>query len=91
MRNFSNLNTSSNFSASLLEIFLTNAFVKILAKVNMVFNLHKFLIYVFQKFNWKLICASCYLYLLMGNLNQNAYSGTFSNINHEFKVKTFRN
>ena len=22
---------------------------------------------------------------------KNAYSGTFSNINHEFKVKTFRN
>ena len=28
------------------------------------------------------------IYLLIGNLNQNAYSGTFSNINHEFKVKT---
>ena len=45
----------------------------------------------FAKFNWKLICASCYLYLLIGNLNQNAYTGTFSNVNHEFKVKTFRN
>ena len=97
MRNFSNLNTSSN-SASLLEIFLTNvllhdpviAFVKvfkILTEVNKVFNLHKFLTYVFPKFNWKFICASCYLYLMIGNLNQNAYSGTFSNINHKFKVK----
>ena len=64
---------------------------KILAEVNKVFNLHRFLIYVFPKFNWKLICANCYLYLLIGNLNRNAYSGAFSNINHEFKVKTFRN
>ena len=57
----------------------------------MVFNLHKFLIYVSAKFNWKLICASCYLYLLTGNLNQNTYSGTFSDVNHELKVKTVRN
>ena len=64
MRNFSNLNTSSN-SASLLEIFLTNVLFawpsdclckvfKILAEVNKVFNLLKFLIYVFPKFNRKL-------------------------------------
>ena len=72
MRNFSNLNTSSN-SASLSEIFLTNVLLhdpvslckvfKILAEANKVFNLHKFLINVFPKFNWKLICAMQLLFI----------------------------
>ena len=100
MRNFSNINTSSN-SASLLEIFLTNvllhdpmiAFVKFSKYWLKLTRYSTFTSssFMFSQNSLELICASCYLYLLIGNLNQNAYSGTFSYINHELKVKTFRN
>ena len=64
---------------------------KILAVFSKVFSFEKFFIYVLPKFNSKLICAGCYLYLLIENLTQDVYNGIFSNVNNKINVPNVRN
>ena len=64
---------------------------KILVEFYKVFNFEKFLIYVLPKFNWNLLCASCYLYLLIGNLTQKVYNDKFLNVSNEVNLSNVRN
>ena len=44
-----------------------------------------------QKFDLTFICASGYLYFLIGHLTQNIYIGKFSDVNIEINVTNVRN
>ena len=62
----------------------------ILVQFRKVFNVKKFLICLLLRFDRNLICATCYLYFLIGNLNQNIYSNEFHSVCHAFKVTNVR-
>ena len=72
------------------KTFLREVF-KTLAELDKVFNFEKFFICVLPKYDRNLICASCFLYFLTGNLSQNVYNGKFSDVNNEFNVTNVRN